>query len=120
MNFRVIQLQFISELRKFTGTNLQSDEEPDFERFVHLFDSLSYEHQMEIIEVSNLMLEKKCRPRPQFISFQRIMMEFFYENKTSHGYDEWLEGFKLFLNGERALSTKHHTMVGALTFPSGG
>ena len=94
---------YISELTTFTGTALQTDERPDFERFVHLFDSLPYEHQMEIIEVSNLMLAKKCRPRPHFISFQRIMMEFFYENKTVHDYDEWLEGCKLFLEGDNAL-----------------
>ncbi len=96
---------FISELKAFTGTNLQTDEGPDFERFIHLFDSLSYEQQMEIIEISNLMLKKNCRPRPQFISYQRIMMEFYYENKTSHGLDEWLEGYKLFLKGDRSLLT---------------
>lgn len=94
---------FISELSAFTGSNLQSDEVPDFERFKILFDSLPYMHQMEIIELSNLMLEKKCRPRPHFISFQRNLLEFFYKNKTIHGYDEWMEGYRLFLNGDRAL-----------------
>src|SRR4030042_1131406 len=81
---------FISELRIFTGTSLQTDELPDFERFVHLFDSLPFERQMEGIEVSNLMLNLKCRPRPHFIAFQRVIMEFFYEDKTFHGYEAWL------------------------------
>jgi len=31
------------------------------------------------------------------------MMEFFYENKTVHDYDEWLEGCRLFLKGDRSL-----------------
>lgn len=101
--FQVDTATYISELQSFTGNNLQTDELPDFDRFVQLFDSLPYKHQMEIIEVSNLMLAKKCRPRPQFINFQRVMMEFFYGNKTSHGYDEWLEGFTLFLKSDRAL-----------------
>jgi hypothetical protein len=94
---------YIQELVSFTGEALQTDERPDFERFIHLFDSLPYERQMEIIEVSNLMLNRKCRPRPHFINYQRIMMEFFYEDKTSHGYSEWLEGYKLFLLSDGAL-----------------
>ena len=101
--FQLDTASYISELRAFTGTSLQSDEQPDFESFVRLFDSLPFEHQVEIMEVSNLMIERRCRPRPQFISFQRIMMKFFKEGKSSHGYDEWLKGYKLFLTGERAL-----------------
>ena len=101
--FAVDTATFVQELVTFTGTALQSDEVPDFERFIHLFDSLPYERQLEIIEVSNLMLHLNCRPRPHFIKYQRIMMEFFYEDKTSHGYEEWLEGFRLFLTGEGAL-----------------
>jgi len=85
--------QYVSELSTFTGAHLESSEMPDFQRFLHVYDSLSYGQQLEIIEVSNLMLVRKCRPRPHFIKYQRIMMEFFTENKTSHGYDEWLEGF---------------------------
>ena len=78
--------QYITELTTFTGAHLESTEMPDFERFLHVFDSLSYELQLQIIDVSNLMLTRKCRPRPHFIKYQRIMMEFFTEAKTSHGY----------------------------------
>jgi len=85
--------QYISELSTFTGTHLESTEVPDFQRFLHVYDSLSYELQLQIIDVSNLMLKRKCRPRPHFIKYQRIMMEFFTEGKTSHGYDDWLEGY---------------------------
>ena len=88
---------FISELTTFTGAHLESTELPDFQRFLHVFDSLSYELQLQIIDVSNMMLNRKCRPRPHFIKYQRIMMEFFTEAKTSHGYDQWLEGYKRLL-----------------------
>ena len=98
--FQVDTATFISELRVFTGTSLQTDETPDFEKFIHLFDSLPYEHQMEIIEISNLMLSKRCRPRPHFITYQRVMMEFFNQNKTSHGYDAWHAGCNLLLKNE--------------------
>ncbi len=101
--FKADTATFITELVAFTGQALQTDEEPDFQRFIHLFDSLPYERQMEIIEVSNLMLIRKCRPRPHFIQYQRIMMEFFTEDKTMHGYEEWLEGYKLFLESDGAL-----------------
>ena len=94
--------QYVSELTLFTGTYLETSEIPDFQRFMHVYDSLSYEQQLEIIEVSNLMLSRRCRPRPHFIKYQRIMMEFFTEHKTSHGYDEWLEGFTLLLRREDA------------------
>ncbi|MFH0755856.1 MAG: hypothetical protein V2B15_01040 [Bacteroidota bacterium] len=101
--FKADTATFITELISFTGTALQSDEEPDFQRFIHLFDSLPYDRQMEIIEVSNLMLDIKCRPRPQFIQYQRVMMEFFYEDKAMHGYEEWLEGYKLFLTSDKTM-----------------
>ncbi|MCD4710968.1 MAG: hypothetical protein K8R52_08985, partial [Bacteroidales bacterium] len=93
---------FVSELTTFTGTFLESSEMPDFQRFLHVYDSLSYDQRLEIIEVSNLMLNRKCRPRPHFIKYQRIMMEFFTEEKTSHGYDEWWEGFTLLLKRDDA------------------
>ncbi|MCK4746235.1 MAG: hypothetical protein KAT15_04330, partial [Bacteroidales bacterium] len=102
--FKADTASYVAELVSFTGTALQSTEVPDFERFIHLFDSLPYERQMEIIEVSNLMLNRKCRPRPHFIKYQRIIMEFFYEDKTSHGYSEWLEGYKIFLESDAALT----------------
>ncbi len=89
---------FSSELVTFTGTMLQTDEWPYFERFLHLFDSLPHERQLEIMEVSNLLLKHRCRPRPHFIKYQKVMMEFFYEDKTSHGYGEWLKGFRLLLD----------------------
>ncbi len=94
--------QYVTELTTFTGTYLETSEMPDFYRFLHVYDSLSYDQQLEIIEVSNLMLERRCRPRPHFIKYQRIMMEFFTEQKTSHGYDEWLEGLTLLLRREDA------------------
>ena len=101
--FKADTASYIAELVSFTGTALQTSEVPDFERFIHLFDSLPYENQLEIIEASNLMLIRKCRPRPHFIKYQRVMMEFFYEDKTSHGYSEWLEGFRQFLQSDVAL-----------------
>ncbi|MCK4747428.1 MAG: hypothetical protein KAT15_10345, partial [Bacteroidales bacterium] len=94
---------YVQELVNFTGISLETSEVPDFQRFLHLYDSLGYERRMEIIEASNLLLNRKCRPRPHFIKYQRVMMEFFYEDKTSHGYEEWLEGFRLFMASNAAL-----------------
>ena len=94
--------QYVNELSIFTGAHLETSEIGDFQRFLHVYDSLSYEQQLEIIEVSNLLLKRRCRPRPHFIKYERIMMEFFTEQKTSHGYEEWLEGFTLFLKRDDA------------------
>ena len=106
---------YVSELRAFTGTFLESSEIPDFERFVRLYDSISYEQRMEIIGVSNRMLDRKCRPRPHFIAYQRIMIQFFFEGKTSHGYEEWQEGYLKILNSE---STTIGTIAQWLTLTS--
>lgn len=94
--------QYVTELSTFTGTHLETSEMPEFQRFLHVYDSLSYEQQLEIIEVSNLMLKRRCRPRPHFIKYQKIMMEFFTEHKTSHGYEDWLAGFTMFLKRDDA------------------
>ncbi len=88
---------YVSELVTFTGTSLESSELPYFQRFLELYDSLSFEQRMEIIEVSNLMLARKCRPRPHFINYQRIMTQFFYGDGMVHGYSEWIKGYKLLL-----------------------
>ena len=93
---------FHSELVTFTGSSLESTEVPDFEKFLRLYDSLPYDRRMEIIDISNRMLSKGCRPRPHFINYQRIMLEFFVEQKTGYGYEEWLEGFRNLL-AEREL-----------------
>lgn len=106
--------QFVLELSTFTGAHLESTELPDFQRFLHVYDSLSYELQLQIIDVSNMMLKHKCRPRPHFIKYQRIMMEFFTEGKTSHGYDEWLEGYTRLL-GQGDVSIASIDQVLALT-----
>ena len=103
---------YVSELRAFTGTYLESSEVPDFERFLRLYDSLSYDQRMEIIEVSNLMQDRKCRPRPHFIAYQRVMIQFFFEDKTSHGYEEWKEGYSKILSSE---STTIRTIAQWLT-----
>ncbi|RPI45684.1 MAG: hypothetical protein EHM46_01470, partial [Bacteroidetes bacterium] len=90
------------ELVRFTGSALESSEVPDFERFLLLFDSLPHENRLQIIEISNLLLERRARPRPHFIALQRIMTEFFAGQKTSYGYDQWLEGLNIFLSTEDA------------------
>jgi len=94
---------YVPDLVRFTGTSLETSEVPDFERFLRLYDSLPHVHRMEIIRVSNLMLNLKCRPRPHFIKYQRAMLEFFDEDKTHLGYEEWNEGLESFLKSDRAL-----------------
>jgi hypothetical protein len=94
---------FVSEMVSFTGTSLESTQVPDFERFLQFYDSLSFDTRMEVIEISNLMLLRNCRPRPHFIKYQQIMLEFFANEKTYHGYEEWLEGFRFLLSDEQTL-----------------
>jgi hypothetical protein len=91
---------FVEEMVAFTGSSLESSQVEDFERFLLLYDSLPHERRLEVIECSNLMLSRKCRPRPHFIRYEQVMLEFFVGDKTGHGYEEWLEGFRILLTGE--------------------
>ncbi len=94
---------YVNELIAFTGTSLQPSEVIDFERFIGIYDSLSFSDRMVIIDLSNLMLQRKCRPRPHFIKFQRVMTEFHGKQKKNHGFEEWLQGFGLLLRSEQVL-----------------
>ncbi|MEN8201140.1 MAG: hypothetical protein ABFS28_01000 [Bacteroidota bacterium] len=94
---------FVSEVVSFIGSSLETSEVPDFERFIRLYDSLPYDSRMEIIDMSNLLLDRKGRPRPHFIAYQKIMNEFLIEDKVSHGYEEWREGFRILLLNEQSL-----------------
>lgn len=101
--FQMDTATFVLELRTFSADRLQENEVPDFERFIRLWDSLPYDREMEIISLSNLMLDRNCSLRPQFILFQKVMLEFWNEGKTSHGYNEWVEGYRHFLASDRAV-----------------
>jgi len=102
--FQVDTATYVEELKAFTGVSLESTELPDFERFLLLYDSLPYDKRMEIIEISNLMLQRRCRPRPHFIAFQQNLNEFFVRDKSSHGYADWMAGFRNLLISEQALT----------------
>jgi len=93
---------YVSELLSFTGSSLETSEQPDFERFIRLYDSLPNDKRLEIIDMSNLLLDRRGRSRPHFIGYQRIMNEFFLEDKISHGYEEWLEGLHILLRNEQS------------------
>lgn len=93
---------FVTELRQFTGNLLEAAEKLDFEGFVHLYDSLPYENRLEVIDISNQMIALRCRPRPHFITYQRVIIEFFGEDKLDKNYIEWLDGFRILLGSREA------------------
>lgn len=93
---------YVSELVSFTGSALETSEVSDFEKFIRLYNSLPYDQRMEIIDMSNLLLDRKCRPRPHFISYQRIMNQFLLEDKSDHDYSEWLEGFRILVASDKS------------------
>jgi len=93
---------YVSELMSFTGTALETTEIPDFERFISLYASLPNDQRLEIIDISNLLLDRKCRPRPHFISYQRILNQFLLEDKSAHGYSEWQEGFRILVQSDKS------------------
>lgn len=94
---------YIQELKTLFGTSLMEDEEPVFEGFISTWDSLDHPSRLDIMEISELMRQRSCRPRPYYIMFLRILEEFHSEGKMHLGYDNWIEGYKRFMGNENTL-----------------
>jgi len=94
---------YIQELTTLFGTSLMDDEDPVFNGFISTWDSLDHQNRVEIMEISELMRQRSCRPRPHYIMFLRILEEFHREGKLDLGYDNWIEGYRSFMENENTL-----------------
>ncbi|MEX2371446.1 MAG: hypothetical protein WD578_10595 [Bacteroidales bacterium] len=95
--------KYIQELTTLFGTSLVENEKHVFNGFIATWDSMEFAHRKDIMIISELMRQRSCRPRPQFIMFLKILEEFHREDKFHLGYDAWVEGYRSFMENEKTL-----------------
>jgi hypothetical protein len=52
--------------------------------------------------VSELMRQRSCRPKAQYLPFIKILEEFHGEDKLDHGYSNWMEGYRTFMQDKNS------------------
>jgi hypothetical protein len=101
--FSLDTANYIQELSTLFGTSLMDEEEEVFKQFKTTWDSLDFGYREDIMEVSDLMRQRSCRPRTQYLMFLKILLEFHGEDKLALGYDEWIAGYMALMQNEQTL-----------------
>lgn len=101
--FSLDTANYIQELTTLFGTSLMDDEDVVFLNFIATWDSLDFKYREEIMTVSELMRQRSCRPRPQYIMFLKILLEFHSEDKLSLDYEDWMASYTEFMQDEQTL-----------------
>jgi len=94
---------FVDELHHYMENMMGEQDKDQFESFSHLWDSLDYPDRLHVIEISNLMIKRGCRPRPQFTNYLSLLNSFFSDNRLDYGYQEWQEGYISLLSEKNTL-----------------
>jgi hypothetical protein len=91
-----------SELRTLFDNLLSDEDEVVFNQFLETWQFIDYEKRQEIMAVSELMRQRSCRPKNQYILFIKILEEFHGEGKLDRGYNDWMEGYRSFMQKENS------------------
>lgn len=94
---------YIQELTALFRTSLNENEEEVFNEFVVYWDSIDVKYKADIMLISELMLQRSCRPKPQYLDFISILNEFHAEKKLGYGYNQWVSAYKKFMNNKGTL-----------------
>src|SRR6056297_355542 len=92
--FSLDTANYIQELTTLFGTSLMDDEDVVFINFISTWDSLEFGYREDIMVISELMRQRSCRPRPHYIMFLKILLEFHNEDKLELGYQDYIAGYK--------------------------
>ncbi len=101
--FSLDTANYIQELTTLFGTSLMDDEDVVFMNFISTWDSLEFGYREDIMVISELMRQRSCRPRPHYIMFLKILLEFHNEDKLELGYQDYIAGYKAFMQNEQTL-----------------
>ena len=94
---------YIQELTDLFGSSLMEEEEIVFTQFVSTWDSMDFAYKKDIMLASELMRQRSCRARPQYIMFLRVLEEFHREDKLEMGYEDFMDGYISFMENEKTL-----------------
>jgi hypothetical protein len=93
---------FPSELRLLFENLLSEEDEAIFSKFLDTWKLIEYMDRKEIMAVSELMRQRSCRPKPQYITFIKILEQFHGGDKIDRGYNDWIEGYRTFMGNENS------------------
>lgn len=91
-----------SELRFLFDNLLSEEDEAVFENFLDLWQFIDHDKRQDIMAVSEIMRQRSCRPKTQYIMFIKILEEFHGKDKLNHGYSDWMEGYRTFMQDENS------------------
>ncbi|HUS87317.1 MAG TPA: hypothetical protein VMW76_08760 [Bacteroidales bacterium] len=85
--------KFSEELTAFMGTNLDEEQRSLLNSFLVAWDStmLDQHHKEQIISISRLLVAKRMRPVPHFISYLETLMSFINYDVDKEMFMTWLE-----------------------------
>lgn len=98
--FSLDTANYMQELTSMFGANLSEEEEVILSDFLATWDSLDIGYREDIMAVSEYMRQRSCKPRPQYIMFLKILLEFHNEDKLDLGYEDWMTGYTNFMKNK--------------------
>jgi len=102
-DFPVDTATFVNDLYSFMENMMGDQDKQTFQEFGLVWDSLSYDYRISVIGISNLMIKRGCRPKPQFTNYLVLLKKFFLEKKLGYGYLQWQDGYRALLSDENTL-----------------
>lgn len=100
--FSIDTAKYIDELAALFGSSLSEDEEDLLKSFQASWVTMEHTHRQDIMAISELMRQRSCRPRPQYITFIKVLQEFHAVDKPDRGYDQWKEGYQALISSKNA------------------
>lgn len=94
---------YIQELNTIFGSTIKENEKIILDSFSAIWDSLDHSKRVDIMQISDFMRQRSCRARPQYFMFITIIQEFYSKNKIELGYDQFIKGYKSFMQNEKTL-----------------
>ncbi|MFZ5940656.1 MAG: hypothetical protein ACOYXB_08785 [Bacteroidota bacterium] len=94
---------FVDDLYKYMVNMMGDQDKSQFDDFRTVWDSLPNAERVQIMEISNLMIRRNCRPKPQFTNYLAVLNKFYLQDNLSYGFDEWQQGYRDLVSRENTL-----------------
>jgi len=94
---------YLSELSSMFRNRLADSEQSLIEDFEETWQHLDHPVRMNIMEISELMRLRSCRPKPQYYMFIKILEKFLREEASFDQFIPWLESYHEFMDNENLL-----------------
>ncbi len=91
--FTLDTASYIDELVALFGSSLSNEESELLDALNVAWNSMENHSRQDIMTISELMRQRRCLPRPHYITFIKILLEFHDSGNPQRGYDQWREGY---------------------------